>query len=317
MRDQSPNPDETRADETLTGSPGDASAAGEERSSSPEGWSSSRDEDGPRASAQALVFALAAVGVVLAALVFVLLRRGDELPRTDVGAIRTETFAGIEMIWIPPGSFTMGSRRGEDHEQPPHTVTISQGFWMGRYEVTQAQWKKYMDKIPVEYEGDDLPVEAVTWNLVQEFIQRLNASGDGGPGGAFRLPTEAEWEYACRAGSTSEFCFGNDESRLGDYAWFNGNSDYKTHPVGAKRPNAWGLFDMHGNVWEWCSDWYGEDYYANSPDTDPAGPDAGVYKVLRGGCWYYDAALCRSAYRYYITPVFRNSDNGFRLARTP
>jgi formylglycine-generating enzyme required for sulfatase activity len=148
-----------------------------------------------------------------------------------------------------------------------------------------------------------------------EFIKRLNQK----TGLKFRLPTEAEWEYAARAGSTTEFCFGDDEKQLGDYAWFGENSGGTTHPVGQKKPNDFGLFDMHGNVWEWCSDWYSDSYYEECKRqgtvVDPSGPRAGSFRVLRGGGWSYVAVYCRSANRYGDSPGFRDDDLGFRLVR--
>ena len=136
--------------------------------------------------------------------------------------------------------------------------------------------------------------------------------------GEFRLPTEAQWEYACRAGSTTKYCFGDDETTLGDYAWYSANSDSKTHPVGQKKPNAWGLYDMHGNVWEWCQDWYDSGYYAKSPEDDPTGPATGPCRVIRGGGWGSGVAGgCRSAGRRYTGPGHRSEDLGFRVSRVP
>lgn len=128
------------------------------------------------------------------------------------------------------------------------------------------------------------------------------------------MPTEAQWEYACRAGTTTKYTFGEEDSGLGDYAWFTANSDSKTQPVGQKKPNAWGLYDVHGNVWEWCGDWYGSDYYEKSPADDPIGPSSGSGRVVRGGGWSYLASFCRSAYRYYGAPAGRDYSGGFRVA---
>jgi formylglycine-generating enzyme required for sulfatase activity len=186
--------------------------------------------------------------------------------KNKVNEINPINTIGIEFILIPAGSFTMGSNDGDSDEKPPHTVTISRPFYIGKYEVTQKQWVIIMGNNPSGFKGGNNPVENVSWNDVQEFIRKLNAK-EGTT--AYRLPTEAEWEYACRAGSTTKYCFGNDKSQLGQYAWYEKNSDNKTHPVGQLQANAWGLYDMHGNVWEWCEDWYGEDYYSSSPSTDP------------------------------------------------
>jgi len=158
--------------------------------------------------------------------------------------------------------------------------------------------------------GDDCPVEQVSWDDAQEFIRKLNQK-EGADN--YRLPTEAEWEYACRAGSTTAYCFGDDESRLKEYAWYDKNSDSKTHPVGLLKPNAWGLYDMHGNVWEWCQDWYGD--YPSDAATDPIGATVGSYRVLRGGSWSYFARYCRAAYRDAYSPGGRRNYYGFRLVR--
>jgi len=216
----------------------------------------------------------------------------------------------VQMVSLPGGEFTMGGDRYYD-EKPRHQVRVSP-FAIGKYEVTQAQWKAVMGgDNPSPFKGDDLPVENVSWNDVQEFLKKV--------GNGFRLPTEAEWEYAARAGSTTAYSFGDSESQLGDYAWFSSNSDSKTHVVGGKKSNPFGLFDMHGNVWEWCSDWYGKDYYAECQRqgvvTDPGGPGTGSLRVIRGGGWINDAVRCRSAYRYDVAPGDRYVYLGFRLVR--
>ncbi len=212
---------------------------------------------------------------------------------------------GIEMSWIPPGSFTMGSYKGEADERPVRRITVSRGFFIGRYEVTQAQWEAVMGHNPSNFRGDDLPVENVSWNDAQQFLFQLNDSDDGH---SYRLPTEAEWEYACRAGTTENYA-GN----LDSMAWYANNSGSHTHPVGTKEPNAWGLFDMHGNVSEWCDDFYHEQCYSLSPDCDPVGPLSGEYRVLRGGSWDIDGTLARSATRYWDLPNYRDGSNGFRV----
>jgi formylglycine-generating enzyme required for sulfatase activity len=153
-------------------------------------------------------------------------------------------------------------------------------------------------------------VEKVSWNDAREFIEKLNQMEKTE---TYRLPTETEWEYACRAGSTSEWCFGDNEAELREYAWYGANSGHKIHPVGQKKPNAWGLYDMHGNVWEWCQDWYGE--YPAGPVTDPTGPATGEYRVLRGGSWGFIAGFTRSAIRVNLNPGDRSNSFGFRVAR--
>ena len=169
---------------------------------------------------------------------------------------------------------------------------------------------------PSAFRGRRNPVEQVSWNDCQEFLSRLNAKL-GTERGRFELPTEAQWEYACRAGSSHRFSFGDDEMRLGEYAWFLENSARSTHPVWEKKPNAWGLYDMHGNVFEWCADWYDRDYYAVSPPVDPKGPPTGSLRVNRGGRWLNLARYCCSSFRSYGRPDSRSSDCGLRIALVP
>jgi formylglycine-generating enzyme required for sulfatase activity len=229
---------------------------------------------------------------------------------------------GMEFMLIPAGSFMMGSEksfeRANDDETPAHRVTISQPFYLGKYEVTQSQWVSVMGDNPSKFNGQNNPVENVSWDDVQEFIWKLNEKEGTGK---YRLPTEAEWEYAARAGTTSTYSFGDDEGFWGfyarRYAWYGANSGETTHPVGQKKPNPWGLYDMHGNVWEWVQDWYGKEYYAGSPATDPRGPSLGSYRVIRGGGWNINAGYCRSAYRRNNTPDNRGNSLGFRLAFSP
>ena len=175
-------------------------------------------------------------------------------------------------------------------------MRITKPFYLGRYLVTQEQWKALTGNNPSRFNGPKNPVECVSWRECQQFLEKLNAR-QGGQVGKFQLPTDAQWEYACRAGSTTRYFFGDDEAAASDYAWYNANSGQTTHPVGEKKPNAWGLYDMHGNVDEWCQDWYDAAYYAKSPMDDPIGPATGSYRVHRGGCWIADAGACRSAFR--------------------
>lgn len=216
----------------------------------------------------------------------------------------------------------MGSSDGEQDrfsaEGPQHPVTITQSFYIGKYEVTQAQWEAVMGDRPSYFSGQpDNPVEQVSWYDCQNFLDLLNLLDLG----TFRLPTEAEWEYAGRAGTATRFYWGDDPdySQINDYAWYWGNSKRQTHNVGSKLPNAWGLFDMGGNVWEWRQDWY-EDYTADA-QIDPQGPDYGIYKVLRSGSWDRESPNIRSARRSdwcpenWSDPSFKGYFNGFRLVR--
>jgi formylglycine-generating enzyme required for sulfatase activity len=222
---------------------------------------------------------------------------------------------GMKFVLIPAGNFKMGSRSslaaGDEH--PSHRVRISRPFYLQTTEVTQDQWFAVMGNNPSYFKGHgDRPVERVSYQDALEFIRRLNRR-EGTT--RYRLPTEAEWEYACRAGTATDYSFGDSSAGLNDYGWSNGNSYGTTHPVGKKRPNPWGLYDMHGNVWEWCSDWYAKDYYKKSPSTDPKGPASGGYRVLRGGAWYLDAGFLRSANRGGNIPSSRSRANGFRVVR--
>ena len=235
----------------------------------------------------------------------------------------------LEMVRIPAGEFMMGTpdsdKHAPDNEKPEHRVRITKPFWLGKYLVTQQQWKAVMGDNPSQFIGPKDPVEMVSWDVCQQFLAKLNAT-IGKQGGKFVLPTEAQWEYACRAGSAAAFCFGDDESSLGEYAWYFENAEKKTHPVGEKKPNAWGLYDMHGNVNEWCHDRYDDGYvsersryYANSPTDDPTGPKTGSGRVYRGGDWYRGASGCRSALRWTGFPgdTSRNSNLGLRVSRVP
>jgi formylglycine-generating enzyme required for sulfatase activity len=214
---------------------------------------------------------------------------------------------GIEFVLIPVGTFAMGS----EAQGAVHQVTLSQPFYMSRYAVTQAQWIAVMRKNSSRFQGEHHPVENVSWEDVQEFIRWLNAR-EGGK--QYRLPTEAEWEYAARAGSMTIYSSGDDVSQLGEHAWYATSAGGVTHPVGQLRPNAWGLYDMYGNVWEWVQDWYGA--YPTEAVTDPQGPSLGSIRVLRGGSWRSGSKDCRSANRLYAEPGSRSDSIGFRLLRT-
>ena len=213
-------------------------------------------------------------------------------------ATRTPDFVnsiGMEFRLIQAGSFMMGSENGRMWEAPVHKVTITKPFYIGIYEVTQSQYKAIMRTNPSNFRGDDRPVEMVTWDDAKEFCRKLSEK----EGRTYRLPTEAEWEYACRAGTTTEYYWGDRPDEA--YLWHDGNSGNRTHPVGEKLPNAWGLYDMLGNVYEWCEDWYSSSYYSSSPEIDPAGPSSGSCCALRGGCWFLSAFYARSSTRNYRT----------------
>ncbi|MBI2898998.1 MAG: SUMF1/EgtB/PvdO family nonheme iron enzyme, partial [Planctomycetes bacterium] len=209
----------------------------------------------------------------------------------------------MEFVHIKAGKFTMGSNQFDD-EKPPHTVTISRDFWMQRTEVTQAQWMAIMGTNPSNRKGDDLPVECVSWDDCKSFLAKLKEKcGSQLNGRVARLPTEAEWEYACRAGSTGQWCFGDDSSDLREYAWGEGISGDKTQPVGQKKGNAWGVYDMHGNVSEWCEDSYGS--YSSRAATDPTGGSGTGRRIVRGGSWsYYGHVEWRSAGRHREYPSY-------------
>jgi formylglycine-generating enzyme required for sulfatase activity len=252
----------------------------------------------------------------------------------DLPVIKTQS--GGELVTIPAGFFEMGSRSGRDEEKPVHKVWLD-SFLMDRHEVTQSEYEK-LGKIeafpnPSHFQGADLPVEQVTWPQAARFCNaRSRLEGlqpcyneDTGAcdfeANGYRLPTEAEWEYACRAGTNSGYSFGDDARKLGDFGWFADNSGKKTHPVGRKKPNAWGIFDMHGNVAEWCQDLYDPNFYKASPEKTPRGPAEANENVLRGGSWKSPADALRSSYRIGETPGFSDAclardAIGFRCVRT-
>ena len=226
----------------------------------------------------------------------------------------TLTVNGIKysMVWVEGGTFRMGatSEQGSDaysDEKPVHSVTLS-GYYIGKTEVTQALWKVVMGSNPSSCKGDNLPVEQVSWNDCQKFIRKLNSL----TGQNFRLPTEAEWEFACRGGNNSRGYKYSGSYNIKNVAWYDQNSGSKTHPVATKLPNELGIYDMSGNVWEWCADWYGG--YSSSAQTNPKGPYDGSDRVCRGGGWGSLARLCRSSNRSYSYPTYRDGSLGLRLA---
>ncbi|MDR1166001.1 MAG: formylglycine-generating enzyme family protein [Deltaproteobacteria bacterium] len=261
------------------------------------------------------IFPIAIFSLAIAALALDARAQSDEITNS----------IGMEFVLIPAGSFIMGSNPGSnpsewnEDEGPARKVTISAPFYLGKYPVTQKQWEFLMGSNPSEFRGQDNPVEMINWRDANAFIAELNLRERTD---AYRLPTEAEWEFSARAGTTTEYFFGDTPERLGDYAWYYGNADGATHPVGLKAPNPWGLFDILGNVWEWGSDWYDPLYYENAPSVDPQGPanpgvtSFGPERVRRGCTWDY-TVLCRSANRSGNSPESGTNESGFRVVFTP
>ena len=263
-------------------------------------------------------FFLSIAGLCLGALLLV-------MPADTVFAQSPTLFDGIPFIQVQPGTFTMGSNAYD--EKPPHQVTISKGFYIGEYEITQSQWVAVMGTHPwlnsdntpkpyVQATTGNNPAVYISWNDVQNFIDTLNATA-----GAvyYRLPTEAEWEYACRAGTTAERFFNTATYTLENFAWYRDDispDQQWAQMVGQKLANPLGLYDIYGNVWEWCQDWYGMDYYSISPTTDPTGPANGQGKVVRGGSFMKDESWCTSTRRWVYAPSNdQQFDVGFRLVR--
>ena len=219
---------------------------------------------------------------------------------------------GMQFVLIPAGEFKMGSPSEEkdraDSESPAHKVTIQNPFYLGRSAVTQKQWKLIMGNNPSHFKGEDRPVEMVSWEDAQQFITKLNEKEGTDK---YRLPSEAEWEYACRAGTQTRYFFGNDESKLNEHAWYSGNSGGKTHTIGCKKPNPWGLYDMHGNVWEWVQDEWHEDYNGAPSDGTAWEEENLLDRVSRGGSWYCTTEFCRSAGRFRREPESRFGNLGF------
>lgn len=242
-----------------------------------------------------------------------------------------QTPAGLEMVLIPAGQFIMGDDAGDGDEKPAHRVQLS-AFYIDATEVTQASFQAMLGRNPAKWAGPDRPVERTSWLAAVQFCNmrstregltpcydlktlKCDFTADG-----YRLPTEAEWEYACRAGTAGGWSFGDDRGALGKHAWFKENGGKTTHAVRAKLPNPWGLYDMHGNVAEWCNDFYGDYDAAATPQVDPRGPDSGDERVLRGGSWAVGAASCRSAARHSAPPgladvCFGYEAYGFRCVR--
>ena len=246
------------------------------------------------------------VGVAVAAIAFVAVML---IPRTDPDYVLNNP---PEMVYVEGGTFTMGatSEQGSDaysDEKPAHSVTLS-GYYIGKYEVTQKLWKAVMGSNPSRFKGDNLPVERVSWNDVQEFLRKLNAM----TGKNYRLPTEAEWEFAARGGNSSRGYKYSGGNSIGNVAWFGSNSGSRTHAVGTKSPNELGIYDMSGNVYEWCQDWYGS--YSSSSQRNPQGPNSGSFRVRRGGSWFDSARYCRVSHRFSYPPGGRYYSLGFRLA---
>lgn len=235
----------------------------------------------------------------------------------------------LKMVKIKASSFMMGSpdtEKGRTSSEKQHHVTLTKDYWMGQYEVTQAQYEAIMGENPSGFKGPNRPVVNISWHDAKAFCEKLNEryAGKLPKGYRFDLPTEAQWEYACRAGTITALNNGKNLTsegkcrNLNEVAWYDKNSDRETHPVGQKRPNAWGLYDMHGNVREWCRDWFDRRYGSNNTDaTDPAGPSTGSFRVYRGGSWSNSAKFCRSAFRSFSDPSLCNGYLGFRLALVP
>ena len=246
------------------------------------------------------------------------------LPATITNSI------GMKLVLIPAGEFMMGSSESPEEltrmyakwkakpkwfsgDQSQHRVRITKSFYMGMYEVTQKEYKAVVGGNPSTFTGSVRPVEGVSWEDAVEYCRKLSARENV----TYRLPTEAEWEYACRADSTTQYSFDDSAAGLGRHAWLGDNSSSTTHPVGQKRPNAWGLYDMHGNVWELCADWYDEGHFKSGLVDDPTGPATGSFRVFRGGGWRDSAADCRTAVRLRILPVGFDSCLGFRIVAVP
>ena len=248
-------------------------------------------------------------------------KRAEEQKKREIPKTYTNSL-GMEFVLVEAGEFMMGAvpqdKKAYVYEEPQHKVRITEPFYIGKFPVTQEEWEKVMGNNPSYFQkaGKKAPVETVSWNDCQEFIKKLGKK----EGKTYRLPTEAEWEYAARGGGAAGsyvYTYGDDAGKLGDYAWYDDNSSGTTHPVGQKKPNSIGLYDMMGNVWEWCEDCFDEDFYKNSPSADPKGVENDEYRSIRGGSWYYFARNSRLSYRNNYDPDNRNFSFGVRLVLLP
>jgi formylglycine-generating enzyme required for sulfatase activity len=256
-------------------------------------------------------------------------RKAPDKTSTPAGNKQGQTKSEARMVLIPAGRFMMGDKNQID--APPHEVFVN-SFYMDTHLVTQKEYETVMGENPSRWKGDQNPVEQVRWSDAARYCNARSKLEGLQPcynlqtwecnfeANGYRLPTEAEWEYACRAGTQTAYSFGDDASKLKNYAWFKDNAGDKPHPVAQKPANPWGLYDMHGNVWEWCNDFYKVDYYQQSPKENPRGPKTGDMKVVRGGAWKFSAECCRSGYRYnedpgYADVCFGYDIYGFRCAR--
>jgi formylglycine-generating enzyme required for sulfatase activity len=267
--------------------------------------------------------------IITILILFGALLQGCERKTSEETSNEVKTETGATMVLLPGGSFTMGDESEVDSQ--PHEVSVSP-FFIDVHLVTQEEYEALMQDNPSRWKGSKNPVEQVRWSDAVRYCNARSEAEDLQPcydlstwkcdfsANGYRLPTEAEWEYACRAGTKTAYFFGNESSKLKDYAWFETNSNGKPQPVGQKPPNSWGLYDMCGNVWEWCNDFYKVDYYQESPKDNPRGPETGETKVVRGGAWKFSAESCRSGYRYnedpgYADVCFGYDIYGFRCVR--
>jgi len=250
------------------------------------------------------------------------LLQGCKRKAPDDVSSEMKTESGREMVQLPGGWFTMGDK--DEVDAKLHEVFVS-SFYIDKYPVTQEEYQRVMGENPSRWKGNKNPVEQVSWSKAARYCNAcsrleglqpcydLNTWECDFDADGYRLPTEAEWEYACRAGTKTPYFFGNDTSKLQNYAWFDNNSGKKPRPVGQKQPNPWGLHDMYGNVWEWCNDFYKVDYYQESPEENPKGPKTGDTKVVRGGAWKFSAENCRSGYRYNEDPAYSDVCFGYDI----
>ena len=267
--------------------------------------------------------------IITILVLFGALLQGCERKTSEETSNEVKTETGATMVLLPGGSFTMGDESEVDSQ--PHEVSVSP-FFIDVHLVTQEEYEAFMQDNPSRWKGSKNPVEQVRWSDAVRYCNARSEAEDLKPcydlstwkcdfgANGYRLPTEAEWEYACRASTKTTYFFGNESSKLKDYAWFETNSNGKPQPVGQKPPNSWGLYDMCGNVWEWCNDFYKVDYYQESPKDNPRGPETGETKVVRGGAWKFSAESCRSGYRYnedpgYADVCFGYDIYGFRCVR--